>query len=112
LVKVAVAIEFDGGDHLRRTRHHDDRIREEQFEAAGVIVTRADVLDLRPGGRAALDRRILDAVRRGRSRDRAQDRWTLVPPTWWRTEVEEPPRLSGRELAAIEDRLVEQGYAR
>jgi hypothetical protein len=112
LVEEAVAIEFDGGDHLRRTRHHDDRIREELFEASGVIVTRADCLDLRPTGRAGLDRRILDAVHRGRTRDRALDRWTLVPPTWWLVEVEEPPRLSDHELAAIEDALTARRDAR
>jgi hypothetical protein len=57
-------------------------VREELFEAAGLIVVRADSLDLR-NHRVALLQRLVNGWRRGVARERAHDDWTLTRPAWY-----------------------------
>lgn len=56
--------EFDGRLHRDRHRHHDDNVREERLESAGLVVVRADNIDL-TSDRAELVRRMRDGHRRG-----------------------------------------------
>lgn len=79
----AFAMEFDGDLHRDREQHRRDNVREEKLESAGVTVARGGSLDL-TRHRGDLIRRMQDGHRRGMSRNRARDRWTIVQPAWWR----------------------------
>lgn len=74
--------EFDGDQHRDPEQHRLDNIREEKFESANLVVVRSDKIDIRRA-RQQLVGRLLDGYRRGRSRNRAQDTWTLAQPEWW-----------------------------
>jgi hypothetical protein len=97
--EAGVATEFDGQDHRTRTRHRADNVREETFESSGLVVTRADSLDLLHH-RPALRSRLRDAHRRGMTRDRSRDRWTIEAPSWW-IEHHGVPVLTEEEKAAV-----------
>lgn len=45
-VEAGLAIEFDGAGHRERKQHREDNVREEGFERGGLVVARADSLDL------------------------------------------------------------------
>jgi hypothetical protein len=77
--------EFDGQDHRERRQHRDDNDREEHFEDAGLVVVRADSLDMRDHQRRLRDR-LHSGYRRGMQRDRRKDRWTTHEPDWWLAE--------------------------
>lgn len=81
-VEAGLALEFDGAGHRERERHRADNVREEGFERHGLVVVRADSLDLTQH-RAELGRRVL-AGRRDGLRNRTPPRWTTDPPSWWR----------------------------
>ncbi|GAA2096974.1 hypothetical protein GCM10009841_09010 [Microlunatus panaciterrae] len=81
-LEAGLVTEFDGQGHRLRDQHNRDNVREEKFEALGLVVTRADSLDLRRH-RAELRQRLRAAHRRGLQRDRSRDRWTIRPPEWW-----------------------------
>jgi hypothetical protein len=66
--------EYDGAQHRDLRQHTDDNDREESFERVNLVVARATAVDLW-SRRARLVWRLQDAYRRGRSRDRARDRW-------------------------------------
>lgn len=74
--------EFDGGHHRERSQHRADNEREELFENAGLIVARADSLDL-TRYQPRLARRLVSGHARGLQRDRHRDGWTVHPPPWW-----------------------------
>ena len=78
----ALAIEFDGAGHRERKQHRADNVREEGFERAGLVVARADSLDL-TAHRDELARR-LRAAHTDALRNRRPVRWTLAEPSWWR----------------------------
>lgn len=80
--EAGLALEFDGAGHRDRERHRSDNVREEGFERHGLVVVRADSLDLTKH-RPELGRRIL-AGRRDGLRNLAPRRWTTRPPSWWR----------------------------
>ena len=81
-VEAGLALEFDGSGHRERERHRSDNVREEGFERHGLVVVRADSLDLTQH-RPELGGRIL-AGRRDGLRNRSPRRWTTDPPSWWR----------------------------
>lgn len=81
-VEAGLALEFDGSGHRERERHRTDNVREEGFERHGLVVVRADSLDLTQH-RAELGRRIVSGRRDG-LRNRGPRRWTTEPPSWWR----------------------------
>jgi AbiEi antitoxin C-terminal domain len=81
-VEAGLALEFDGAGHRERERHRSDNVREEGFERHGLVVVRADSLDLTQH-RPELGRRIV-AGRRDGLRNIAPRRWTTVAPSWWR----------------------------
>lgn len=76
--EAGLALEFDGAGHRERAQHRADNVREEGFERHGLVMVRADSLDLTKH-RPELGRRIvsgrLDALA-----DRQPRRWTLEPP--------------------------------
>lgn len=74
--------EFDGDQHRQAEQHRLDNIREEKLEAANLVVVRSDKTDVRRVRRQLVGR-LQDGYRRGRSRNRAQDNWTLRQPDWW-----------------------------
>ena len=80
-LEAGLAIEFDGAGHREREQHRKDNVREEGFEHGGLVVARADSLDLTQH-RDELGHRLraarLDALRNPRPA-----RWTIVPPPWW-----------------------------
>ena len=75
--------EFDGQDHRARRRHRADNLREEDLEAANLVVCRVDSLDLRSP--VPLAERLRMRHDQGRRRNRAHDRWTVDEPAWWRS---------------------------
>jgi hypothetical protein len=79
--EAGLAVEYDGSGHRERAQHNRDNVREEAMEDVGLIVVRADSYDMRHR-RAELLERLLAARRRGLSRVRTRDRWTLQPPSW------------------------------
>ena len=81
-VEAGLALEFDGAGHRERERHRTDNVREEGFERHGLVVVRADSLDLTQH-RQQLGRRIV-AGRRDALRNVAPRRWTVEAPSWWR----------------------------
>jgi hypothetical protein len=81
-VEAGLAIEFDGAGHRERKQHRADNVREEGFERGGLVVARADSLDLTVH-RDELGRRLL-AAHVDATRNRRPVRWTLVEPSWWR----------------------------
>lgn len=81
-VEAGLALEFDGAGHRDRERHRSDNVREEGFERHGLVVVRADSLDLTQH-RPELGRRIL-AGRRDGLRNLSPRRWTTEAPSWWR----------------------------
>ena len=81
-VEAGLATEFDGAGHRERKQHRDDNVREEGFERRGLVVARADSLDLTVH-RADLGRR-LRAAHADALRNRRPARWTLAEPSWWR----------------------------
>lgn len=74
--------EFDGDQHRDPEHHRLDNIREEKLESANLVVVRSDKTDIRRARRQLVDR-LQVGYRRGESRDRRQDRWTLDQPDWW-----------------------------
>ncbi len=100
--EAGVVLEFDGQGHRDRRQHRADNVREERFESLGLIVARADSLDLMHH-RVDLVRRVVDAYARGRRRDRAQDRWTLVEPDWWLEQTDPSELLTDAEKAELLD---------
>lgn len=74
--------EFDGDQHRDPEQHRLDNIREEKFESANLVVVRSGKIDIRRARRQLVGR-LQDGHRRGRSRNRAQDNWTLTQPDWW-----------------------------
>ncbi len=80
--EAGLVTEFDGQDHRQRRQHRADNDREEWFEDAGLVVVRADSLDLTSYESRLVDR-LRSGHRRGMQRDRTRDRWTLTPPQWW-----------------------------
>ena len=81
-LEAGLAIEFDGAGHRERKQHRADNVREEGFERGGLVVARADSLDLTLH-RAELGRR-LRAAHADALRNRRPVRWTLAEPSWWR----------------------------
>ena len=81
-VEAGLAVEFDGAGHRERKQHRADNVREEGFERGGLVVARADSLDLTVH-RAELGRR-LRAAHADALRNRRPVRWTLAAPSWWR----------------------------
>jgi len=81
-VEAGLATEFDGAGHREREQHRADNVREEGFERGGLVVARADSLDLTVH-RAELGRR-LRAAHADAMRNRRPVRWTLAEPSWWR----------------------------
>jgi hypothetical protein len=79
--KAGLVTEFDGQEHRRRRQHRADNLREEELEAANLVVCRVDSIDLR--FRAALAERLRARYTQGLCRDRSRDRWTLQQPAWW-----------------------------
>jgi hypothetical protein len=79
--EAGLVTEFDGQDHCRRRQHRADNDREEEFEGAGLVVVRADSLDMTEHQKR-LVARLRSGRRRGLERDRRKDRWTLVEPEW------------------------------
>jgi hypothetical protein len=80
--EAGLVTEFDGQEHRRRRQHRADNLREEELEAANLVVCRVDSIDLR--FRAALTDRLRARYAQGKRRDRSRDRWTLQQPAWWR----------------------------
>lgn len=80
-VDAGFALEFDGAGHRERDQHRRDNVREERFERGGLVVARADSLDLR-AHRPELGRRIL-AARADAVHNRRPRRWTITEPPWW-----------------------------
>jgi hypothetical protein len=78
--EAGLVTEFDGQHHRERAQHRADNVREERLESAGLIVVRVDSTDLLRH-REEVRHRIRTAWRRGISRDRSRDRWTLGPST-------------------------------
>lgn len=80
-VEAGLALEYDGGEwagsereagHRDRAQHREDNVREETFERSGLVVARADGLDVTRFRRelvGRLQRARLDGLRRDRSRD-------------------------------------------
>ncbi len=68
--------ECDGAHHRELRQHTSDNIREELFEQLNLEVVRATSIDLWPR-RRELVQRILTKHRRGTSRDRTRDAWSL-----------------------------------
>lgn len=81
-VEAGLAIEFDGAGHRERKQHREDNVREEGLERGGLVVARADSLDLTVH-RAELARR-LRAAHADALRHRRPMGWTLAEPSWWR----------------------------
>ncbi|GAA3568402.1 hypothetical protein GCM10022197_25790 [Microlunatus spumicola] len=81
-VEAGLAIEFDGAGHRERKQHRADNVREEGFERGGLVVARADSLDL-TAHRDELARR-LRAAHADALRNRRPPHWTLAEPSWWR----------------------------
>lgn len=100
--EAALVTEFDGGLHRATRRHHDDNVREERLESAGLVVVRADTIDL-TSDRTALVLRMRDGYRRGLQRDRSRDRWTLVEPEWWLAQQDPLQLLTERDRAELLD---------
>lgn len=94
--EAGLVTEFDGQDHRERRRHRADNVREESFESAGLVVCRADSLDLLRH-RPSLKTRLRDGYRRGMRRGRAADRWTTTAPRWWLEDQDPTPRLTDAE---------------
>jgi hypothetical protein len=83
--EAGTVLEFDGRHHRWRRQHNADNVREGDFEGLGLIVTRADSLDLTEQ-RPRLARRIRSARERGLNRDRSKDLWTTEEPQWWQEQ--------------------------
>ena len=81
-VEAGLALEFDGAGHRERSQHRSDNVREEGFERHGLVVVRADSLDLTQH-RPELGRRVVSARLDGLSRHGAR-LWTTGAPSWWR----------------------------
>ena len=75
-------VEYDGGGHREAEAHTEDNAREERFERHNLTVVRVTDLDLTKKSRRTVAR-MQDGHRRGLSRDRTKDRWTIEPPGWW-----------------------------
>ncbi len=97
--EAGLVTEFDGQDHRRRRQHRDDNDREEGFEDAGLVVARADSLDMTEYEQR-LVARLHSGRRRGLQRDRRRDRWTLREPDWWR-EQHDRATLTDAEKAQL-----------
>jgi hypothetical protein len=80
--EAGLVTEFDGQEHRRRRQHRADNLREEELEAANLVVCRVDSIDLR--FRTALAERLRARHAQGLRRDPSRDRWTLEQPAWWR----------------------------
>jgi hypothetical protein len=80
--EAGLVTEFDGQEHRRRRQHRADNLREEELEAANLVVCRVDSVDLR--FRASLADRLRARYAQGLRRDRRRDRWTLQHPDWRR----------------------------
>ncbi len=80
-LEAGLAIEFDGAVHRERRKHREDNVREEGLERGGLVVARADSLDL-TAHRPQLGRR-LAAARADALGNRRPRHWTVVEPSWW-----------------------------
>ncbi len=80
--EAGLALEFDGAQHRERAQHRADNVREEKLERRGLILVRADKLDI-SRYRSELRDRIAAARADGLRRDRSRDRWTIVEPPGW-----------------------------
>jgi hypothetical protein len=83
-----LAMEYDGtawrsdlkpSGHRDPDQHREDNVREELLERSGLIVLRADKVDL-TRERRRLRQRLLAARADGLRRDRTRDRWTIQTP--------------------------------
>jgi hypothetical protein len=80
-VEAGLAIEYDGEDHRRASRHSADVDREARFREVGLEVTRATGRDLHE--RDALVARLLAARARAPFTEPGRRRWTTTPPPWF-----------------------------
>ena len=69
--EAGLVTEFDGQEHRQRRQHRADNLREEELEAANLVVCRVDSIDLR--FRAALADRLRARYAQGLRRDRSRD---------------------------------------
>lgn len=83
-IEAGTVLEYDGDEHRDIRQHLDDNVREECFEEHGLLVCRVGGLDLWSRRRSTIDRLIRTRLR-GMARDRSLDRWTLQPPSRWRS---------------------------
>ena len=89
--EAGLALEYDGvrwrssrtpNGHRDVDQHRDDNVREELLERTGLIVVRADQVDV-ARLRQRLARRVLSARAHGLRGDRTQDGWTIEEPPGW-----------------------------
>ncbi len=100
--EAGLVTEYDGNLHRERFRHHNDNIREEAFERAGLVVVRADAVDLKDDHTEVV-RRLLGGYQDGLARDRRRDRWTVVEPQWWIDQQDPMELLTPEQRADIFD---------
>ena len=77
-----LVLESDGAGHREEMQHSDDNKREEKFENAGLVVSRASAVDHRHPQR--LTQRLCAAHTTAKVNERTQ-LWTLDQPDWWHT---------------------------
>ena len=86
-----LAMEYDGvgwrsdrtsAGHRDPDQHREDNAREELLERTGLIVVRADKVDL-TRRRSRLSQRLRAARSDGLRRDRSRDAWSLFSPADW-----------------------------
>lgn len=76
--EAALAGEYDGSEHRALLRHTRDNVREEAFEEAGIVVTRATAIDIYRAPRR-LVWRLQRRRAQGLARDRSRDAWAYLP---------------------------------
>ncbi len=77
--EAAMVGEYDGEEHRPLVRQTADSVRQEGFEAANLLVTRATSIDLWPQ-RRRLVQRLRERHALGLARDRSRDSWHLQLP--------------------------------
>ena len=77
-----LVLESDGAGHRDEMQHSDDNLREEKFENAGLVVSRASAVDHRHPQR--LTQRLCAAHTTAKVNNRPR-LWTLDQPDWWHT---------------------------